>query len=229
MTWARSAGFAGAMRVGVCAAVAAVALVGAGCTAGPEPAPGGESAGVLVPGRPGEEAKEVPAARADEHRQEVPHNEADVRFLTMMIPHHRQAITMTDMVEGRVNDPRVRAIAERIAVAQDGEIALMEGWLAEHGEPVPAEEHGSHGHHEHGASELMPGMATPEQLSALRAASGPEFDRMFLDLMITHHEGALTMAEEVLAHGVNVRVQQLAQDVVTGQSAEIDRMRAVRG
>jgi uncharacterized protein (DUF305 family) len=164
------------------------------------------------------------------HQDRSP-TEADVRYVKMMIPHHEQAITMTDLVADRASDQQVRAIAGRIADAQDGEIAVMRDWLSRYGTHSEHRSHdtagtpGAPGEHGHG---LMPGMATPGQLDALRAASGAEFDRMFLDLMIAHHEGALTMAEHELAQGVQTRAIEMAQDVIASQSTEIERMRAVR-
>nr|BFF00745.1 hypothetical protein GCM10020241_24200 [Streptoalloteichus tenebrarius] len=138
----------------------------------------------------------------------------------MMITHHRQALDMAALAPQRAGDEQVRGLAARISDAQGPEIAAMRAWLERTGQ---AEQHGGHDH----AS--MPGMATPEQLAALRAASGGEFDRQFLRLMIAHHEGAVTMATDVLTRGVDVFVQEMAQDVIATQTAEITRMRALLG
>ncbi|WP_158880570.1 DUF305 domain-containing protein [Amycolatopsis anabasis] len=199
------------------------ALTGcSGEAAAPPPPPA--SAPVVLPGKPGDPGTVVPPERAGEHRQAAVPNGIDVNYVTMMIPHHRQAITMTDLVAAKSQDDRVRGIADRIAAAQGAEIAMMHGWLGDHGKPVPAEGHAGHGGAEHG---LMPGMATPAQLDELRAAGGREFDRKFLELMITHHQGALTMAEQELSGGVEVRAQQMAQEVITTQTAEIERLRGM--
>ncbi|MBP2181398.1 DUF305 domain-containing protein [Amycolatopsis magusensis] len=212
----------------VLAGLACAVLAGCSNEPVPEPQP---SAGVLIPGKPGESATAVPPGEAARHQQNVTLSEADVTYVTNMIPHHRQALVMTALVAERASDERVRGVAGRIDAAQGGEIAMMSGWLTEHGKPVPPEDtgghagHGSHGGHDHAT---MPGMATPEQLEALRAAKGTDFDRLFLELMIRHHEGALTMAEQQLASGVNDRAQEMAQEVITGQTAEIERMRAIQ-
>ncbi len=191
-----------------------------GCT-GAEPESSAEPAApVLVPGGPGEQARLTTVPASGKPRQDAA-TEADLRYVTMMIPHHEQALTMTGLVERRAADQRVHALAGRIADVQEAEIAMMRDWLSRHGGPD--------GHGEHGAHELMPGMATPEQMAALRTATGAEFDQRFLDLMITHHEGALTMAEQELADGIQPRAIEMAQDVVAGQMAEIERMRAIRG
>ncbi|AXB47683.1 DUF305 domain-containing protein [Amycolatopsis albispora] len=209
----------------------------AGCSNEPVPPPEAAqpSVGVLVPGKPGESATAVPPGEAGGHQQEVTLSEVDVNYVTNMIPHHRQAIVMTDLVAERASNELVRGIASRIDAAQGAEIDQMTAWLTQHGKPVPPEEdptshsghagHGGHGGHDHAT---MPGMATPEQLDQLRAAKGTDFDRLFLDLMIRHHEGALTMAEQQLAGGLNDRAQEMAQEVITGQTAEIERMRAVQ-
>ncbi|QFU92970.1 DUF305 domain-containing protein [Amycolatopsis sp. YIM 10] len=212
----------------IAAGLACVML--AGCSNEPVPPPQ-PSAGVLVPGKPGESATMVPPGEAGQHQQNVTLSEVDVNYVTNMIPHHRQAIVMTDLVAERASNELVRGVAGRIDAAQGAEIDQMSSWLTEHGKPVPPEDtgghagHGSPGGHDHAT---MPGMATPEQLDALRAAKGTDFDRLFLELMIRHHEGALTMAEQQLAGGLNDRTQEMAQEVITGQTAEIERMRAVQ-
>ena len=204
------------MRTRVVLPALALVLFTAACTSTPPPAPE-PSVPVLMPGKPGEQATFAPPGQAPVHR-ETP-NDADVTYVTMMIPHHQQAIVMTDLVRAKATSEQVRAIAGRIAVAQEGEITLMKTWLADYGQ-----QHAGHAH-DHG---LMPGMATPAQLDELRAATGPDFDRKFLDLMMAHHTGALTMAEAQLSGGVEIRAQELAQEVITGQSAEIERMRTLR-
>lgn len=225
---APSAGFADAMRsrplVLALAGLATLCVLG---SCADEPTGTEQNASVIVPGKPGEQASVVPPEQAGEHQQKVPVNDADVDYVTRMIPHHQQAVILTGLVPERAADEQVKALAGRISSTQDAEITMMNVWLTDHGKaPVGAYgQAGGHGHEAH----AMPGMATQEQIDALAAAHGPEFDRMFLDLMIAHHEGALTMAGEVLADGVDVRAQEMAQDVVTGQTAEIERMKAMRG
>ena len=156
------------------------------------------------------------------------HTEADVRFVTGMIPHHAQALEMVALVPERAAREDVKLMAERIAVSQRDEIALMERWLRARGEPVPGAD-SAHAHHG-GAHGPMPGMLTPEEMQRLAAASGAEFDRLFLELMIRHHEGALAMVAELFGTpggGQESAVYHIASEVEADQRMEIDRMRAM--
>jgi uncharacterized protein (DUF305 family) len=203
----------------------------AGCGTVSGPGSGGSAAEieapVIVPGAPGEEARVMSGAEAAERRAPSPASPADVVFVEMMIPHHEQALEMAALAPGRAADPRVAALAERIAAAQGPEIAVMRAWL-ERLDPALAGHAGKHGGDHGGGHASMPGMATPEQLTALAAASGPAFDALFLDLMTVHHEGALAMAQEVRATGTDLAVGEMAQNVVADQSAEIERMAGLR-
>ena len=157
------------------------------------------------------------------------HGEADVRFVRGMIPHHAQALEMVALVPERAASDAVKLMSERIAVSQRDEIALMERWLRDRGQPVPGAD-SAHAHHG-GAHQAMPGMLTPEEMQRLAAASGPEFDRLFLELMIRHHQGALVMVAELFATpggGEASDVFNLASEVDADQRMEIDRMRAMR-
>lgn len=218
---------------------AVLALVGSlvACTA-EEPSAPANSAPVIVPGRPGEPASTIPPGAAGPVEEEPP-NEADLTFVRDMIVHHAQALEMVELVPDRASAERVMGIADRIGDTQGPEIDMMNRWLEQHGQPrvdpsAPAQGHGGHGGHEgdhdgdhDGGHAGMPGMATPEQLDALRAASGTRFDTLFLQLMIAHHEGALTMVEQVRTTGANVRVQEIADDVAVTQADEIHRMRGM--
>lgn len=147
--------------------------------------------------------------------------EADVRFMQGMITHHEQALEMTDLVPGRTDHEGIHALAGRIEISQIDEIESMRRWLESRGESVP-EEHG-HGH-------LMPGMLTEEQMERLAGAEGAEFDRLFLEGMIQHHEGALIMVEELFASegaGQEPQIFVFASHVDADQRAEIARMRNV--
>ncbi|AUI57052.1 DUF305 domain-containing protein [Amycolatopsis sp. BJA-103] len=211
------------MRKSLTSALLVAAFVVSGCTGDESPAEPASSAPVIIPGKPGEQAGT--GSPGPVNRDQA--GEADVEYMTMMIPHHQQAKVMTDLVPGKTANEQLKAIAGRISVAQDGEVAMMKTWLSDRGKPVPGEGHAGHGGgHDHG---LMPGMATEAQLADLRAASGPAFEKLFLDLMIAHHQGALTMAETQLGKGVEIKAQEMAQEVITGQSAEIERMRTMRG
>ncbi|WP_240519554.1 DUF305 domain-containing protein [Amycolatopsis antarctica] len=212
--------------VAVLLAAGTAAAVLGGCS--DEPTGTEQNASVIVPGKPGEQASVIPPEDAGDHQQEPALNDADVTYVTRMIPHHQQAVVLTALVPERAADARVKAIAERISVAQDAEVTMMNVWLTDRGK-APVGAYGQRGGHPHaGDPALMPGMATQERIDALTAARGADFDRQFLDVMIAHHEGALAMAGEVLADGVDVRAQEMAQDVVTGQTAEIGRMQDIR-
>ncbi|MFF9851689.1 DUF305 domain-containing protein [Streptomyces litmocidini] len=210
-------------RAVVAAALSAVAVLALGaCDSAPDQgAPrAGASAGpgVVAPGKPGEPARRISPEEAARLLPDESPNGADFRYVQMMTVHHRQALTMTALVPGRASSPQVRKVAERIAAAQRPEIDAMEGWLKNNGGP---REQGAHDHH------AMPGMATEAQLKELRGAKGKAFDELFLKLMIAHHEGAVTMAAEVLSEGNNVLVEEMANDVIAQQTAEIDRMRSL--
>ena len=152
---------------------------------------------VLLPGAPGESSRSVSASEID--TSQLPFTDADIVFMQDMIGHHAQAVEMTDLVEGRTTNPVLLALAHRIAVSQDDEMELMQSWLRARDQDVPEihptlpdsdHPHGHHGHESH-AHEGMPGMLTSDQMAALAASSGTDFDRMFLEFMIYHHTGAL--------------------------------------
>lgn len=199
----------------VLAAVAVLALGGCDDSDAKSPARSGPS--VIVPGKPGESNRMLSAEEAERQRAEDDSpNSADVSYARMMITHHTQALEMTELAPDRAESTKVTKLAERIAAAQKPEIAAMQGWLKTQGKA-------GHGDgHDHGA---MPGMATEAQLEKLRAAHGRAFDQLFLTLMITHHEGAITMATDVKGQGNNIRVEEMADEVIAQQTSEITRMR----
>jgi uncharacterized protein (DUF305 family) len=156
-----------------------------------------------------------------------PYTAADVEFMQGMIVHHAQAVLIAGWAPSHGAGASLRILCERIVVAQQDEIAMMERWLREHHESVPSVESQDHSmpgmHH----PMLMPGMLTPAQLAQLDSARGPEFDRLFLTFMIQHHRGAITMVEQLLrAQGAaqDGRVFRFAADVNVDQATEIDRM-----
>ena len=146
---------------------------------------------------------------------------ADSAFMTGMIGHHAQAITMSNLAAGRVSNDQVRILADRVIVSQRDEITAMETWLRDRGLPVP-----DSAHRHHGAGALMPGMLSPAQMKELEATRGPEFDRLFVTLMMQHHQGALTMVDQLLKApgGHDTFVYKFAADVDADQRAEIERM-----
>ena len=145
------------------------------------------------------------------------HNDADVRFSTDMIPHHRQAIQMSTMAASRAGTAQVRDLAARIRAAQSPEIRAMSGWLERWGAPVP----GTMG----GMSMGSTGGMSAAEMTALGRATGPTFDRMFLTGMVQHHQGAVPMARTELARGANADAKNLARSIIESQNREIARMK----
>ena len=151
-------------------------------------------------------------------------NDADVAFLEGMYPHHAQAVQMADLVAGHTDNADVVALAAAIKAAQQPEMDRMTTWLQQWGQPVPTPDmSGMHGMN-HGA-----GMMSADQMDALTALSGTEFDRQWLTMMIAHHEGAIDMANTELADGENPEARQMATDIVTAQQKEIADMQAALG
>jgi uncharacterized protein (DUF305 family) len=141
-----------------------------------------------------------------------------------MIPHHAQALEMAALVAGRSTRGDVRQLAARIELSQADEMRMMRGWLEARGEDVPDD----HAHHDPGAAP-MPGMLTAGDMRRLAGAGGDAFDRLFLELMIRHHEGALIMVRDLFAEGggQDPEVFALASEVESEQAAEIARMRTM--
>jgi uncharacterized protein (DUF305 family) len=153
------------------------------------------------------------------------HNAADVMFAQMMIPHHQQALEMAVLARTRAGNSQVKALAAKIEAAQQPEIQTMKGWLKAWGAPLQDPSGGmGHGSMGHGS---MPGMMTDADMAKLKAATGTAFDRMFLELMIAHHTGAIEMAETELAQGQNPDAKALAEEIRAAQTAEITAMRAL--
>ena len=178
---------------------------------------------IIQPGAPGQASRVVDAAAAADLSR-VTFTPADVRFMQGMIGHHAQALEMTALVPAHGSSDAIRKLAQRIEISQADEIQMMQEWLTRRGQKVPEQ----HAHHAPGAP-LMPGMLTGEEMARLAQAKGPEFDRLFLQFMIKHHEGALTMVQDLFAQpgaGQESDVFAFASDVDADQRMEIDRMRA---
>jgi uncharacterized protein (DUF305 family) len=159
------------------------------------------------------------------------HVAADVRFMQRMIAHHAQALEMTRLVPARSRREDIGLLAARIEASQLEEIERMRRWLSRRGEAFPKVD--AHAAHQPGGSPVadMPGMASAEELARLAAATAAEFDRLFLQLMIRHHEGALTMVAELFATegaGREPEIFRFASDVDADQRAEIARMRRMQ-
>jgi uncharacterized protein (DUF305 family) len=174
-----------------------------------------------------------------------PHNQADVTFAQQMIPHHQQAIQLSDIILGKQGiDPRVVDLANQIKAAQDPEIQQMQGWLSQWGQPVPmmpsdtATPSGSPVPSETttpsggpapsasttpGAAQL-PGMVSDQEITALQNTEGADASKLFLTMMIHHHQGAITMAQTEVKSGQNPPAIALAQSIITTQQQQIDTM-----
>ncbi|WP_422754145.1 DUF305 domain-containing protein [Micromonospora sp. WMMD708] len=167
------------------------------------------------------------------------HNAADVMFARMMVPHHQQAVAMTDLAATRAADPQVKQLANQIRNAQAPEIATMSGWLTAWGTPAPTGTPTAMPGMDHGGGagpttsgmpgmdHGMPGMMSDADMNRLAAASGRDFDRQFLTMMIAHHEGAVTMARTEAAQGANSDAKALAERISITQQTEIDTMRTI--
>jgi uncharacterized protein (DUF305 family) len=185
---------------------------------------GGSAAPIVQPGAPGSETRAIAADRAADLSR-VGYTAADVRFMQAMIGHHSQAVEMVALVPSRTTSEDMKRLALRIDLSQADEIAMMKRWLTDRGQTLPD----PHAHHHPGG--LMPGMLTADEMAQLAAAKGPEFDRLFLTGMIKHHEGALTMVQELYGSGGGAgqdsEIYAFASDVDADQRMEIDRMRGM--
>ena len=182
------------------AVAAAAALLVAGCSAEPPPAP------------------------PQQHQSD--HNQADIAFAQGMVPHHQQAIEMADQVPSRTTNPAVVSLADRIRAAQQPEIDKLNGWLSAWGAGGST----GHGSMDHGSmGHDMGGMMSAEDMSALEQAQGPAFDRMWLQMMVEHHRGAIEMARTELRDGQHAEAKAMAQQIVDSQQAEIDEMTRLLG
>lgn len=176
---------------------------------------------IVQPGAPGEPPRAISAAEASDLAG-IRHTEADVRFMQGMIAHHAQALDMAALVPDRTSNEQIRLLARRIELSQADEIALMRRWLQARGENASD----AHAHHGHGPA--GPGMLTAEEMRRLAEARGLPFDRLFLELMIKHHDGALLMVEDLLASPGAAQEPGLyafVSDLEGDQRMEISRMR----
>jgi uncharacterized protein (DUF305 family) len=198
--------------VAIVLAVAGVACRSAGVGRGP---------GIIQPGAPGQEGRVVSAAASTDLSQ-VQFTPADVTFMQGMIGHHQQALEMVVLIADRTSRDDMKLLGRRIELSQVDEIQMMQEWLKARSQALPD----PHAHHQHGAT-LMPGMLTMEEMSTLQAAKGVEFDRLFLEGMIKHHGGALTMVRDLFATpraGQDGDIFAFASDVEADQQMEMDRM-----
>ena len=156
-------------------------------------------------------------------------NQADVNFMAGMIPHHAQAVKMASLTPSRSNNNLVKALSERIVVGQTDEINLLQTWLRNNGQTVPAADATHHRMMHDGVAHdmLMPGMLSEAEMAQLEQARGVAFDRLLLTFMIRHHQGAIKMVDELFnSYGAaqDDLVYRFAADVFADQTTEIDRM-----
>ena len=214
-----AASLAGALTLAACSSS------GGGGTTNTNPGMGGHSAtsGAMTSPMPGMGGTGSPGPAGAPATG--PHNSADVSFATDMIPHHAQAVTMADMAATAATTTGVRTLAATIKAAQAPEIEKMSGWLTGWHKPVPATTYriGSMG------GMAMRGMMSDHDMMRLNRAHGVGFDRMWLTMMVAHHQGAVTMAKTELAHGANPDAMALARSIIASQSAQIQQMRTMLG
>lgn len=226
-------GLAGLLLAGLITVQAAAQIA-------PRPAPQ-SSPPIFQPGAPGAPSRVISPAEAVELGRSS-YTAADVAFMQHMIVHHAQAVEMVDLLQTRAADPTVRLLARRIALSQAAEMELMRGWLAERGQPLamPGMDHAGHVGMDHSAhaghampasdTPLMAGMLSPRRMQALAAATGPAFDRLFLEGMIQHHRGAIDMVDALMTRpdaAQDTLLSDFAAAVVADQSAEILRMQSL--
>jgi uncharacterized protein (DUF305 family) len=207
-------------QLGRLAAILLVTTAPAACRTGS----GDASPPLVQPGAPGDATREITAERSVDV-SDVQHTDADIRFMQGMIGHHAQALEMTELLRTRTQRDDMRLLARRIDDSQNDEMAFMRSWLAARG----ADAADPHAHHAAGAM-LMPGMLTAGEMERLAAATGAAFDRLFLESMIRHHEGALAMVAELFATpGAAQEPETFAfvSDVDADQRIEIRRMSAM--
>jgi uncharacterized protein (DUF305 family) len=177
---------------------------------------------IVQGGAPGEGSRRISQDEL-EPVETHPHTEGDVDFMQGMVHHHAQALVMTSMVRDRAASKDLTVLARRIEFAQESEIETMERWLTTRDEEIPdAEDH----RNDHGGQGLMPGMVGHKELAKLAAADGRRFDRMFLEYMIRHHQGALTMVAQLRETdgGQEPEIDLFARHVDSDQNIEINRL-----
>src|SRR5215213_2667032 len=218
--------------------LATAAVVGLVALTGTAPA---QQAPIVQPGAPGQPTTPLSAEQAI-RIADTKFTADDVQFMKDMIMHHYQAVQMAALVKDRTNRQPIVDVAKRIDASQADEMKFMRKWLSDRGQTAPDPAAGHAMHMQHAMPAMTPasamggnnaaamGMATPEQMAALGAAKGPQFDRQFLERMITHHQGAVTMAEALLRRpgaAYDPVLFEFVNEVINDQKAEIKRMNAL--
>lgn len=180
---------------------------------------------IVQPGAPGEPSRVITPDQASDLSQ-VQYTGADIKFMQGMIGHHAQALEMVALLQTRTTSADMKKMAQRIQISQEDEIRMMQNWLRRRGQQVPTGKE----HHAHGGM-LMPGMLTADEMKRLASEKGKAFDKLFLESMIGHHQGALAMVKDLFATpgaAQDSDIFAFASDVEADQSAEIARMTAMR-
>lgn len=200
-----------ARRIAAVGVVAAGALLLSACSGGMD--------GMSGMDHGGNTASATAAADAGKTAAASDFNDADITFAQMMIPHHEQALEMAKLADGRASDSEIKDVAAKIEKAQDPEITTMKGWLQSWGKPeamgdMPGMDMGD-------------GMMSDKDMKELEGMKGAEFDKMFAQMMIEHHNGAITMAKGEQKNGKNAGAVKMTQNVVRGQSAEVKQLQSI--
>ncbi len=197
-------------------------LAFAGCSSdGDDASDSTSTARVVQLGGPGDTSRVLTSDEIADQPDRPAFTDADVAFAQGMIHHHQQALEMAALVDERAERDDLSLLAERLTVSQVDEIALLERWLTERGQEIPG--------HEGGHGDLMAGMLTDDEMAVLEAARGTQFDMLFLTSMLTHHEGAVTLVQDLFDAGgaIESEMFHLAEGMATDQGVEIARMHEV--
>ncbi|MEU6579478.1 DUF305 domain-containing protein [Nocardia sp. NPDC046763] len=213
--------FSTRIKLALIAGTAATALIAAGCSGNDsdtsKAAPSSTTTAMDHGSMPGMDhgatGTSAPAATRSDF------NAADVTFLQMMYPHHAQAVEMAKLVPTRSQNQQLITLAKAVEQAQSPEMQQITTLLQSFGKPAPS---GDMGHD-------MPGIMSKDQMTKLEGLSGPDFDKLWMQMMIEHHQGAITMANTELAQGTNAESKVLAQSIVTAQQQEITQMNSMLG
>ncbi|MEU0246202.1 DUF305 domain-containing protein [Streptomyces sp. NPDC006235] len=202
--------------------LAAVGLVSAGALF--LAACGGDDMSGMDHGSDSSSASATATDQAGEAGKSGDFNDADVAFAQMMTPHHEQALEMAKLADGRASDAEIKDLATKIEKAQAPEIKTMKGWLESWKQPTAAESMPGMDHGGHGSGD---GMMSEEDMNELKAMKGTEFDKAFAEMMIEHHNGAITMAKDEQKNGKNADAKKMAGDIIKGQSAEVKQLQSI--
>ncbi|MEV6767305.1 DUF305 domain-containing protein [Nocardia sp. NPDC051030] len=208
------------IKLAAITATAAVALIAAGCSGNNDSMPGMDHGSTTMPSAPASSSASMPgmnhgATTSAQAATRSDFNDADITFLQMMYPHHAQAVEMAKLVPSRSQNQELSTLAKNVEQAQSPEMQQIATLLTAFGKGAPSASMGHEG---------MAGMMTKDQMSKLESLSGAEFDKLWMQMMIEHHQGAIGMANTELSNGSNADSKSMAQAIVGAQQGEIDQM-----